>query len=147
MTTGQELGHWQVSRFSNVVKLWNAIMKQKLRMFAIHQTATSLQRTNNLNPRTRWYPALDESNRMKSAYFTIHHNSSGKNPPPQNGDWLKSGLFFKSTGFTSSTFPLQPDFSQNQPAAITLNTGSPRTLIKGYQKDPEVCSKQTRFLP
>ena len=31
-------------------------------------------------------------------------------------------------GFTSSTFPIQPDFSQNQPAAITLNTGSPRTL-------------------
>jgi hypothetical protein len=24
-------------------------MKQKLRMFAIHQTATSLQRTDNLN--------------------------------------------------------------------------------------------------
>jgi hypothetical protein len=36
---------------------------------------------------------------------------------------------FKSTGFTSSTFPIQPDFSQNQPAAITLNTGSPRTLL------------------
>ena len=30
-------------------------------------------------------------------------------------------FFFKSTGFTSSTFPIQP-------AAITLNTGSPRTL-------------------
>ena len=35
---------------------------------------------------------------------------------------------FKSTGFTSSTFPIQPDIPQNQPAAITLNTGSPRTL-------------------
>ena len=38
-------------------------------------------------------------------------------------------ISFKSTGFTSSTFPIQPDFSQNQPAAITLNTGSPRALI------------------
>jgi hypothetical protein len=39
------------------------------------------------------------------------------------------GYFFKSTGFTSSTIPIQPDFSQNQPAAITLNTSSPRTFI------------------
>jgi hypothetical protein len=69
---------------------------------------------------------------MKSAYFTIH---PGKNPPPQNDCQLKSVFFFfkfflnfKSTGFTSSTFPIHPDFSQNQPAAITLNTGSPRTL-------------------
>jgi hypothetical protein len=82
MTTGQELGHWQVSQFSNVAKLWNATMKQKLRQFAIHQTATSLQGTYNLNPRTMWYMVLDESNRMKSAYFTIH---PGKNPSPQNG--------------------------------------------------------------
>ena len=51
------------------------------------------------------------------------------NPPPQNGCWLKSVLIFlKSTGFTSSTFPIQPDFSQNQAATITLNTGSPGTL-------------------
>jgi hypothetical protein len=35
---------------------------------------------------------------------------------------------FEGTGFTSSTFPIQPDFSQNQPATITLNTGSPQTL-------------------
>jgi hypothetical protein len=35
---------------------------------------------------------------------------------------------FKSTGFTSSTFPIQPDFSQNQPATNTLNTGSSWTL-------------------
>jgi hypothetical protein len=41
-------------------------MKQKLRMFAIHQTTTSLQQIDNLDPRTKWYPALDESNRMKS---------------------------------------------------------------------------------
>jgi hypothetical protein len=47
-------------------------MKQKLCLFAIHQITTSLQRTNNLNPRTRWHPALDESNQMKSTYFTIH---------------------------------------------------------------------------
>jgi hypothetical protein len=97
-------------------------MKQKIYLFTIHQTATSLQRTNNLNPRTRWYPALDESNRMKSTFLTIH---PGKNPPPQNGaSWNP----FKSTGFTSSTFPIQLDFSQNQPCTITLNTGSPRTL-------------------
>ena len=43
-------------------------MKQMLRLFAIHQTATNLQRTDNLNPRTIWYPALDESNRMKFSY-------------------------------------------------------------------------------
>ena len=102
-------------------------MKQKLRLFAIHQTVTSLQRTNNLNPRTRWYPALDESNRMKSAYFTIHPS---KSDPPQNGCRLKFVfIYFKSTGFTSSTFPLQPNFLQNQLAAITLNTSSPQTLI------------------
>ena len=65
---------------------------------------------------------------MKSAYFTVHPD---KNPPPRNRCRLKSGIFFKSTGFTSSTFPIQPDFSQNQPAANTLNTGSPRTLILG----------------
>jgi hypothetical protein len=40
----------------------------------------------------------------------------------------RNPLLFKITGFTSSTFPIQLDFSQNQPAAITLNTGSPRTL-------------------
>ena len=100
-------------------------MKQKLRMFAIHQIATSLQRTNNLNPRTIWYLALDESNRMKSTYFTMH---PGKNPPLQNGCWLKYVFFLKGTGFTSSTFPIQPYFSQNQPATMTLNTGSPWTL-------------------
>jgi hypothetical protein len=77
MTTGQELGHRYVSRFSNVAKLWNATMKQKLRLFAIHQTATSLQWTDNLNPRSRWYLDLDESNRMQSAYFTIHPDSGG----------------------------------------------------------------------
>jgi hypothetical protein len=63
---------------------------------------------------------------MKSAYFTIH---LVKTPPPQKGCQLKSVfLIKKNTGFTSSIFPIQPDFSQNQPAAITLNTGSPRTL-------------------
>jgi hypothetical protein len=66
-------------------------MNQKLRLFAIHRTATSLQHTYNLNPRTRWYPALDESNQMQSAYFTIH---PGKNPPPQNGCQLKSAPLF-----------------------------------------------------
>jgi hypothetical protein len=96
-------------------------MNQKLRMFAIRQTATSLQRTYNLNPRTIWYPTVDESKRMKSACYTIHLS---KNPPPKNACWLKS-FFFKSTGFTSSTSPIQPGFSQNQPAAITLNTDFP----------------------
>jgi hypothetical protein len=96
------------------------MMKQKLRLFAIHQTATSLQRIDNLNPRTGSHPALDESNEMKSAYFTIH---LGKNPPLQNGCQLKSGFSLKAPVSTSSTFPIQPDFSQNQPAAITLNTG------------------------
>ena len=100
-------------------------MKQKLRLFVIHQTTASLQWTNYLNPLTRGYLALDESNRMKSGCFIIH---PGKNPPPQNGCQLKSDFFQKNTGFTSSTSPSQPDFSQNQPVAITLNTVSPRTL-------------------
>ena len=56
-------------------------------MFDIHQTTTSLQQIDNLNPRTICYPALDESCRMKSTYFTIH---LGKNPPPQNSCRLKS---------------------------------------------------------
>jgi hypothetical protein len=62
---------------------------------------------------------------MKSAYFKTHPD---KNPPPQ---WLPVEIrfFFGSTGFASSTFPIQPDFSQNQLAAITLKTGSPRTLV------------------
>ena len=60
---------------------------------------------------------------MESAYFIIY---PGKNPPPQNGSRLKvRSTFLKSTDFTSSTFPIQTDFSQNQPAAITRNTGSP----------------------
>ena len=67
-------------------------MKQKLLLFIIHQTATSLQQTYNLDPGTRWYPALGESNRMKSAYFTIH---PGKNPPPHNGCRLNYGFFLK----------------------------------------------------
>jgi hypothetical protein len=101
-------------------------MNQKLLVFVIHQTTTSLQWLENLNPRTWWYPALDESNRMKSAYFTIHPS---KIPPPPNGCWLKSIFFFKRTSFTPSTFPIQPDFSQTQPATITLKAGSPRALL------------------
>ena len=45
---------------------------------------------------------------------------------------VRSNPFFllvKITGFTSFTFPIQLDFSQNQPAIVTLNTGSPQTLI------------------
>ena len=77
-------------------------MKQKLRMFAICRTVTSLQRPDNLNPRTIWYPALDELNRMKSTYFTIH---PGKNLPPQNGCQLKSVFFFKKRRFHILHFP------------------------------------------
>jgi hypothetical protein len=91
MTTGQELGNWKVSRFSNIAKVWNAIMKQKFWMFTIHQTTTNLQRTDYLNRRTKWYSALEESKQMKSAYFTIHPS---KNPPPQNGCRLKSVFIF-----------------------------------------------------
>jgi hypothetical protein len=43
-------------------------MKQKLRLFAIHQIATSLQRTNNINPRTRW---------IKPDEIRLFHNPSG----------------------------------------------------------------------
>jgi hypothetical protein len=74
---------------------------------------------------------------MTSAYFTIH---PGKNHPLQNGCWLKSDFSFKSTGSTSSTFPIQPDLSQNQPAAISLNTGSPRTSIYLPKCDPIIIS-------
>ena len=125
-------------------------MKQKLCLSAIHQIAISLQRTHNLNPRTKWSPALDDSNRMKSAHFTIH---LGKNPPPQNGCRSKSVLFFKflylnfvSTSFTSSTFPIQPDFSQNQLVAITLNTSSPGTLIhtRAKSRDYEILRAQKK---
>ena len=80
-------------------------MKQKLRLSNIHQIATSLQQTHSLNPRTRWYPTLNESNRMKSAYFTIH---LGKNPPPQNSCELKSFfhfLFFQKQRFHIFHFP------------------------------------------
>jgi hypothetical protein len=65
---------------------------------------------------------------MKSAFFTIH---PGKKSSPSK--WfpveIRFVFVFKSTGFTSSTFPIQPDFSQDQPAAITHNTGSPRTTL------------------
>jgi len=77
-------------------------MKQKLCLFTIHQTATSLQRAYNLNLRTRWYPTLDESNRMKTAYFTIH---PGKSPPPQKGCQLKSSFFFWKHRFHILQFP------------------------------------------
>jgi len=67
-------------------------------------------------------------------------NQTGWNPPISQFIWVEilplkmvagwNPVFLnRSTSFTSSTFPIQPDFSQNQPAAITLNTGSPQTLI------------------
>ena len=97
-------------------------MKQKLCMFVIHQTATNLQQTNNLNPRTIRYPVLDESNWMKSAYFTIY---PGKNPPPQNGCrffFLKhrchilhfpnsTGLFTKPTDRHYTKYRFSPDIA------------------------------------
>jgi hypothetical protein len=57
---------------------------------------------------------------MKSTYFTIH---LGKNPPPQNDFRLISVILYffpQSTGFTSSTFPIQPDSSQNQPINLPV---------------------------
>jgi hypothetical protein len=101
-------------------------MKQKLCLFVIHQTATSLQRTYNLDPGTIRYPTLDESNWMKSTYFTIR---MGKILLPKLVASRNPIFFLKNIGFTSSTFPIQLDFSQNQPTAITLNTSSPRTLF------------------
>jgi hypothetical protein len=61
-------------------------------------------------------------------------NQTGWNPPISQFIQVKILLLkmvagWNSTGFTSSTFPIQLDFSQNQPATITLNTGSPRTLV------------------
>jgi hypothetical protein len=54
-------------------------------------------------------------------------------------------IFSKSTGFTSYAFPIQPDFPQNQPATITLNTDSPRkkrknTPISKYWREGEPVS-------
>jgi hypothetical protein len=101
-------------------------MKLKFRMFVIHRTATSLQRTDNLNPRIRWYPALDESNRMKSAYFTMHPGKILLLKMVVN--W--NPVFLKALVSHSPLFPIQPDFSQNKSAATTLNIGSPWTLIR-----------------
>ena len=104
-------------------------MKQKLRLFTIHQTVASLQQTNILNPSNIWYPALDESNRMEYAYFIIHQGEILLLKMVAN--W--NPFFKKSTGFTSSTFPIQPDFSQNQPAVITLK----------YQFSPDIAGGAT----
>jgi len=114
MPTGQELGHWWVSQFSDVVKLWNATTKKMFRLFAIHQTATSLQRTDNLNPRTGWYPALDEINWMKYAYFTIH---PGKNSPPQNG-FRSNSIFFSLKALVSN--PPLSEFNRSFHKTIRL---------------------------
>jgi len=119
-------------------------VKHKLRLFAIHQIDTSLWQTDSLNPRIKWYMALDESNRMKFAFFTMH---LGKDLPPQNHCRLQSVFFFytKKHRFTSSTFPIQPDFSQNLPAAITLNTGSPRTLVRRTLSVSQINSHEESF--
>jgi hypothetical protein len=77
---------------------------------------------------------ISNPRRIKPDEVRLFHNLSGKKS--SSSKWLpfeKCFFFFfffsKNTGFTSSTFPNQPDFSQNQLAAITLNTGSPRTLL------------------
>ena len=71
---------------------------------------------------------------MKSACFTIH---PGKNPPHQNGCQLKSDLYIYIYIYiyilvAKALVSHQPEFSQNQPAAITLNTSSPQTLISCF---------------
>ena len=110
-------------------------MKQKLPLLAINQTATSLQRIENLNPKTRWYPPLDESNRMKSTYFTIHPS---KNPPPQNGCWLKSVIFLKkSTRFHILHFP-------NSTGLFTKPTARHNTK---YRFSPDIASNNAHLIP
>jgi hypothetical protein len=69
---------------------------------------------------------------MKSTYFTIH---SDKNPPPQNDCRLKSPFFLKHR-FRILHFPNSTGLSQNQPAAITLHTGSPGTLLAAIASAP-----------
>jgi hypothetical protein len=85
-------------------------MKQKLHLFVIHQTATSLQRMDNLNPRTMWYLTLDESNRMKSAYFTIHvkHRFHILHFPHS------TGLFTKPTGCHYTKYRFSPDIGHGR---------------------------------
>jgi hypothetical protein len=99
-------------------------MKQKRRVFAIHRTATSLQRTYKINPRTRRYTALDESNRMKSVYFTIH---LGKNPPLQESKWLHVEILFLHIYFKKHRFHI-PHFP-NSTGLFTKPTG--RHYTKG----------------
>ena len=42
-------------------------------------------------------------------------------------------FFFQKHRFHFLHFPNSTDFSQNQPAANTLNTGSPRTLASDHR--------------
>jgi hypothetical protein len=66
---------------------------------------------------------------IKPDEIRLFHNLSGFKS--SSSKWLPVEIrffFLKSTSFTSPTFPIQPNFSQNQPAAITLNTSSTRTL-------------------
>ena len=44
-------------------------------------------------------------------------------------NWNPFILFYKKHRFHILHFPNSTDISQNQPATITLNTGSPRTLL------------------
>ena len=109
-------------------------MKQTLCLFAIHQIATSLQPTYNLNPRTRRYPTLGESTQMKSVYFTIH---PGKNPPPQNGCQLKPpffSFFFQKHRFHILHFP-------NSTRLFTKPTGRHYTK---HQFSPDIASNASK---
>ena len=103
-------------------------MKQKLRMFAIHQIAPTLQWVDNLNPRTIWYMVLDESNWVKSAYFTIHPS---KIPPPQNGCPLNYDFFLKKHRVHILHFP-------NSTRLFTKPTGRHYTK---YGFSPDIAKK------
>ena len=58
-----------VFQCSKIMKCKNEAKASHVRHSPNH---SSLQWTDYLNSTTRWYPTLDESNQMKSAYFTIH---------------------------------------------------------------------------
>ena len=79
-------------------------MKQvlELRQFANTKPLQAYKWTTNLNPRTVWYPTLDESNRMKSVYFTIHPGAK-----PSSSKWLlvEIHFFYKKRQFHILHFP------------------------------------------
>ena len=52
----------------------------RIGMVVLHALLCIYSKIRHVINNTRWYPTLDESNRMKSAYFTTHPCT---NPPPQ----------------------------------------------------------------